>query len=177
LPRERGLPTALAAALAAAALLVPAPARADDPHGREAPDLLTLSDLTAAQRRLAEETFGRVICDCPNENWSKTLAMCPDGCALPQKQEILQQIRQGWTLDRMVEAQVQVRGPKVAAAPGVHRDGTWLVVAAVGAAAAVAGIVLLRWSRAAAERRAAAPPPPAAGPESEAIERELREID
>ena len=149
----------------------------DDAPPRRGRELLTLSDLTPEQRRLAEEAYGQVVCDCPNENWSKTLAMCPDGCAIPQKQEILTQVRSGRTIAQIVAFQVEHHGPKAAAAPGASRDGTWIVVGAVAAAAAIAGTLLARWSRSADRRRAEAPPPPEENEETAAVERELGELD
>lgn len=181
MPRET-LSAALLVAAASGAVLASAlaapPAFAEDPHGHRAPDLLTLSDLTPEQRHLAEDAFGRVVCACPNENWSKTLAMCPDGCAVPQKQMIMTRIREGWPIAQIVAEQVQEHGPKAAAAPGTSRDGTWLVVAGVAAAAVVAGVVLASWSASATRRRTApAPADAAGGDETDAVERELREID
>jgi cytochrome c-type biogenesis protein CcmH/NrfF len=169
----------LAGALLASALLGAADAaRADeDPHGRRA-ELRTLSELTPQQRRLAEQAFSRIVCACPRENWSKTLANCPDGCAVPQKQLAIARIVEGRTLDEIVAEQVKRYGSKAAADPGAFWNGAWLVGGTAAAGLVVAGFVLARWASAARRRRAE---PPAANDadraETAAVERELREID
>jgi hypothetical protein len=142
---------------------------------------MSLSDLTPVQRAAAVDAWAHVFCNCPRENWSKTLANCPDGCAIPQKQEILHRIVDGWDLDRIVAEQVKKYGPKAAANPGTFVNGTLLVLAGLVLGAGISCGVLAAWRKAAAERRAAAEAERAARPvgaaEADAVERELREID
>lgn len=171
---------------AAAALLVlalcAAPALAqDDGHGHGVRTELTLSDLSPEKRAAALDAWSHVYCNCPREDWSKTLSNCPDGCAIPQKQEIMQRVEQGWDLKRIVAEQVQKYGPKAAADSGTATNGTLMVLAGLVAGAGLAGFVLAQWKRTAAERRVASEQERAARPavssEIDAIERELQEID
>lgn len=151
----------------------------DHDHGGES--RFVLSDLTPAQRKLALDAFAHVYCRCPEENWSRTLANCPDGCADPQKQEIMGQVQEGWSLAAIVEEQVNRYGDRANADPGTAVNGTLLVVAGLLGGAAAAGLVLAAWRRAAAERlattRAAREENPASDAEIAAVERELAEID
>lgn len=146
-------------------------------HGRE----IDLSQLTPDQRRTALAAWNHVYCKCPNENWSRILAGCPDGCADPQKQEILGRVVEGWDLDRIVAEQVQRYGERANAAPGTAVDGTLLVLAGLVIGAGAAATVLASWRRTAAQRRvvseAERAATPVAGAEADAIERELREIE
>ena len=168
----------LAAALACALPLSVALAQ-DAGHGVKTE--LTLSDLSPEKRSAALDAWAHVYCNCPREDWSKTLSNCPDGCAIPQKQEIMQRIDQGWDLKRIVAEQVEKYGPRAAADPGTGSNGTLWVLAGLVAGAGLAGFVLVQWQRSAAERRAAAAQEraerPSGAAEIDAIERELKEID
>lgn len=174
---------AFVAAVACLALgAVAPPARAqDDGHDHGSRVDVNLSDLTPEQRKAALEAWNHVVCNCEREDWSKTLSNCPDGCSQPQKQEILQRVVQGWSLDAIVEEQVKEYGPKAAADPGTARNGTFLVLAGLVIGGAAAGLVLARWKAAAANRRSAAEESrrtqPVESAESDAVERELREIE
>lgn len=151
----------------------------DDGHGHAAE--ISLSDLTAEQRAIAVDAWAHVYCRCERENWSRTLANCPDGCAVPQKQQVLQRIQDGWTITQIVKEQVRLYGPKAAADPGTTSNGTLLVLAGLFAGAGAAGLVLAAWRRSAEERKSAAAAARAARPvasaETDAVERELKEID
>lgn len=149
-----------------------------DPHSGPGAAPADLQQLTPEQRRDALDAYAHIVCKCPNENWSKTLASCPDGCADQQKGMVLRRIAEGWTRDAIVAEQVERFGAKAAADPGSGRDGSiWIILAlTVGAASAVG--VLLTWRRRAGASGAQREPSSAAtGDETSAIERELREID
>lgn len=160
----------------------------DDGHGHGA-DAPTLSELSPRERRLVLEAWQHVYCACPSENWSRTLSNCPDGCALPQKNQVIDLIRkrsQGAgdesdadVIAAVVASQVAAHGSKAAADPGTGRNGTFLVLGGITLGAILAGAVLVRWNRAAADRRSEAGrrDRPAGASEADAIERELREVD
>lgn len=134
--------------------------------------------MTPQQRRDALEAYAHIVCKCPVENWSKTLASCPDGCADQQKGMVLRRIAEGWKLDAIVAEQVERFGSKAAADPGSGRDGSLWIMLSLAAGAVAAVGVLLSWRRRAGAGAAAARPADAAtGDETSAIERELREID
>jgi cytochrome c-type biogenesis protein CcmH/NrfF len=180
--RRTALSACLAAAAALAAVGAAAPLRAEDDghdHGSEAE--VSLSDLTKEERVVALDAWAHVYCRCPDENWSRTMSNCPDGCAREQKQQILGRVREGWDVKRIVEEQVKLYTSKAAADPGSAWNGTYLVAFGVLAGAAAAGFVLSRWRRAAGERRAAADFQrsfrPVESSEAAAVERELQEID
>lgn len=74
-------------------------------------------DFTPEERERIDRLFFRVICKCPRENWSKTLAGCPDACADPQKNEIRAGVKAGQTDAQILAEQVQKYGPRVLAIP------------------------------------------------------------
>lgn len=169
---------ALAATFAAVLLLAAPAAAQQDPHSGPAAPPADLQQLTPEQRRDALEAYAHIVCKCPNENWSKTLASCPDGCADQQKGMVLRRIAEGWKLEAIVAEQVERFGSKAAADPGAGKDGSRWIILSLGVGAVVAVGVLLSWRRRAGETPAAARPSDAAtGDETSAIERELREID
>lgn len=190
---ERGVLTAvaLAAALCAAAGAAGVARAQDDDHDHDVgpgePDphggkgVSTLGELPPAQQALAKDAWAHVMCACERENWSRTLANCPDGCADRQKLEILGRVSEGWTLQQIVDEQVKSYGPKASADPGGSQNGTLLVLAGIVVGAAAAGTVLVRWRQAASERRTAAASEEArdgaSRAEIAAVEQELREID
>lgn len=174
--------TLSAAAFAQEGEQPPAPGGGDhatDEHGGHGHAVL--ADLSPGERKLALEAFAHVYCKCPSENWSKTLANCPDGCADEQKQEIMHAVQAGWSTDAIVEEQVRKYGPRANADPSSAINGSLLVVAGLLAGAAAAGAVLASWNRASDVRRAAAQSAregdPPSEPEISAVERELQEID
>lgn len=182
-PRPAGSRLLTAVVVCAAGALAAASARAGegDGHDHGVKTEVSLSDLSKEDRARALDAWAHVYCACPDENWSRTLANCPDGCARRQKQEIISRVQEGWDRKRIVDEQVQIYGPKAAADPGSSFNGTLLVAGGILAGAAAAGFVLARWRSAAGERRAAAEEARAASPvdsaETAAVERELQEID
>lgn len=169
-----------AALVTTAVLAIPTPAwTQDDGHGHKAE--INLSELTAEQRVAALDAWAHVYCACPNENWSRTLANCPDGCAIAQKQEVLRGIQDGWSLDQIVKDQVAKYGPRASADPGTFANGTLMVLAGLVFGAGFAGVVLAKWRKSAADRRVATEAERAARPvasaETAAVERELQEIN
>lgn len=176
--RAASLAATFAVSLAAVLLIAGSAAAQQDPHSGPAAPPADLQQLTPEQRRDALEAYAHIVCKCPVENWSKTLASCPDGCADQQKGMVLRRIAEGWKLDAIVAEQVERFGSKAAADPGAGKDGSlWIMLSlAIGAVAAVG--VLLSWRRRAGVTAATQQPARAAtGDETSAIERELREID
>lgn len=180
MPDRRFAGLAAAAVVAVAAATGAAFAQdAGGGHGRGAE--VELSSLSPEQRAFALDVWAHIYCACEHENWSRTLSNCPDGCAVPQKQQVLQRVAAGWDLDRIVAEQVKQYGPRAAADPGSGANGTLFVLAGLVAGAGVAAGVLSAWRRGAAQRREAAQAARESAPtdaaESDAVERELREID
>ncbi|MCG3134408.1 MAG: hypothetical protein HMLKMBBP_01714 [Planctomycetes bacterium] len=164
----------LAAALLLAASALPARAEDDHGHGRPPVREVALNELTAEQRRRTLDAFAHVVCKCPSENWSKTLAMCPDACANPQKATVVRRVIEGRTLDEIVAEQVRLYGPKASAEPASGIDPAVGAGIAVVAAAVVAAVALMR------RRPAAKPDGTETSParaEQSAVERELREVE
>jgi hypothetical protein len=60
-----------------------------DPLHARGPGKVSLSDLPREHRERVWSLWNRLVCACPDENWSKLLANCPDGCADPQKQQVI----------------------------------------------------------------------------------------
>ncbi|MBI4604771.1 MAG: cytochrome c-type biogenesis protein CcmH [Planctomycetes bacterium] len=126
-----------------------------------------------------------LICWCPDESWTRTLAGCPDGCAEEQKRLIKDWIGEGLTDREVVErmAAHPKGGPKVRAVPeakGANWVGYLFPFVAFGAAAALVAVLLRRLTR----RTSGGGPAPGAQAEAsaddaigEGIERELREME
>ena len=174
MPRKL-LAAVLAVFCAIAALGVASPARAEgDGHGTQG--FIVLDQLETVERQRARKLFSEIVCKCPNENWSKSLLNCPDGCADQQKQEILHQIQDGWDDAKIVEFQVQMYGPRALGKPDDLLTYLLPVLTLVGAVVVV-GFVIARWRKSAAiardHRRASEP---ADHEELAAVERELREL-
>lgn len=68
---------------------------------------------TAAEKIRVDRLFDLVICQCPKENWTKTLNGCPDACANQQKSQIRSAIKDGKTDRQILEEQVRLYSPKV----------------------------------------------------------------
>jgi cytochrome c-type biogenesis protein CcmH/NrfF len=137
---------------------------------------IVLDDLSVEERQRARSLWSHVICSCPRENWSKTLANCPDGCSDPQKQVILRQVREDWSDESIFEYQVGQWGTKVLAKP----DDFFLYalpVAFLLGCIMVVWVVLRNWRRQAAAAHAAHHlGVPADVGELAAVERELEEL-
>ena len=76
-------------------------------------------DLKARYRTLTQN----LICACRNENWTRTLEHCTDGCATPQKRQIRSWLAVGTSDDEILARMESQYGPKViASAPfqGIH---------------------------------------------------------
>lgn len=182
--RARAPAPALALALAAVwagaarAQEVQGPTPADEAHtgGGE----VRLGDLPPEARRRARALWGRLCCACPSENWSRTLANCPDACADPQKGEVTRALAEGATDEQVLEAQLGRYGPQVLAAPEAEGAAAWVYWAPflllAGGAGLVAG-VLARWRR--GERVEVVRPGVEVprGEELDAVERELEEME
>ena len=92
--------------------------REDRGHGQSGMPDLESRDFSDEQLLRIRKLEERVTCACPRENWSKTLAHCPDRCANPQKEEIRTEILQGKSNSEILQAQAQRYGPKALAQPG-----------------------------------------------------------
>jgi hypothetical protein len=154
-------------------------------------------DFSPEQRARIEKLFLEVMCDCGEENWSRTLAGCPSGCAEPQKRLIREAVKRGLTDDQVLKDQLQRHGgdQRVLSVPDSPLSSLFPYLA-LGAATAVVLMVLLAKVR--PRPRGKSPgggpttPPPAAAragaPGStpatederrigEAVERDLQEMD
>jgi len=69
-------------------------------------------DFTAEQRERIERLFRHVICACPRENFTKTLAGCPDDCADTQKGMIRAAVKAGKTDQEIFDEQVRAAGTR-----------------------------------------------------------------
>lgn len=125
----------------------------DDGHDHGQGTKIVLEDLSIEDRQRARRLWSHVICSCPRENWSKTLANCPDGCSDPQKQVILMQVEDGLSDEEILAAQVTQWGTKVMAKPDDALTYALPIVFLFGCVGVVS-LVLLSWRRKAAAARA-----------------------
>lgn len=72
-------------------------------------------DYTPEQLLRLEKLFSLIVCKCPRENWTKSLAGCPEGCALEQKVQARQAVKAGKTDEEILAEQVKLYGPQVLA--------------------------------------------------------------
>ncbi len=108
--------------------------------------------LEADRSSRREHLWSVLMCWCPREKWTRTLAGCPDACADEQKSMISTWVAEGRTSDEVVELMVaqpqggeKVRG--YLKATGINRLGYLLPFLFFGAAAVVFGVVLRRVTR------------------------------
>ena len=139
-----------------------------------------------ARRERAER---EVMCWCPTENWTRTLAGCAEGCAEEQKGLIREWLAAGFTDAEIVERMVAhpKGGMKVRAVPegtGTNRLGYLAPFAFLAAAALVLVLVLRRVIRRPSRTHAPtgqngeSPPPDEEDDEiGRQIERELEEME
>ena len=155
------------------ALLV-LPAAVGQQHGK-GPGKVLLSELPPEQRGRVERLWKKLVCACPDENWSKLLDNCPDGCADPQKQEVIRAVTAGQSDTQVLADQEARYGPKVRA----EGAGFWMFLAPFGAALMFLGMAFRRVRA----RAAAVAPVATAGSGSVSatelarVERELKEIE
>lgn len=174
------MPRRIAAALLTLVCALAALGLAPDAHaegeGHGTQGFIVLDQLETAERQRARKLFSEIVCKCPNENWSKSLLNCPDGCADQQKQEILHQIQEGSSDEQIIEFQVRSYGPRAHGKPDDVL--TYLLpFLTLAGAFVVVGIVFFRWRRSAEEAHAARRvSEPAAADELAAVERELQEL-
>jgi len=151
-------------------------------HGvRVEPAPLLELESVEAERRY-QRLLGKLICKCPSENWTRTLATCRDACAEEQKLLIRERLRQGWSDERIIAEQVERWSSLVLANPGWTATGMWLFLlpaAALVAGAWIAGRAIRRSQEAgAAARRARRARQVEIPPEELArIERDLEKIE
>lgn len=124
-----------------------------------------------------------LMCWCDSEDWTRTLAGCPETCAQPQKDLIQQWLREGLTdtevIDRMVRQAVALKGPegvKVKASSksiGLYTPFVILLVAGVFVA-----LFLRRLVKRGAQEGGPEPSQETGDAEwGERLERELKEMD
>ncbi len=122
-------------------------------RGRAEPLLVPSSaEVHTSVKRISKQ----VMCACPDENWTRTLASCLDGCADPQKQEILQMVQAGSSDEAILTFMEQKYGSQVRSNPGWAGTGKWLYILPVAAlivGGLFAGYVILGWQKAGAEAR------------------------
>jgi hypothetical protein len=183
-----GAAGAVRAALAAdldAALGKAAGAGGAGPTARGA--MLVEEAARAVRTAREDELFGRIMCWCPKEDWTKTLSGCPDPCANEQKDLV-----RAWLTEGLTETEILARmeahpkgGPQALAVPAFEGSNLvgYLLPFGLLAFAVVLVAVLLR--RAVRRPRASGPEfggegPDATTPEEarfgDEIERELREM-
>ncbi len=142
-------------------------------------------EFTPQQRERIDRLFYRVMCKCKKENWSKTLAGCPDACADEQKQEIRVAVKAGRSDQEILDEQARKYGPRALAIPD-STLASWFPYMVLGGLTVVVLLILARSIR----------PAPRTGPEGEsqgpaspsglseedrriadAVERDLEEMD
>ncbi len=138
----------------------PRPAAGGAGHG-EAGKPYDPREFTPEQRDRIEKLFARVICDCPRENWSKTLAGCPDGCSEDQKKKIREAVKRGLTDEQVLDEQLAAHGGdrRVLAEPDSPLASLFPYLT-LGVLTAIVVLVLIASIR---PRPAARPPAKAAG--------------
>jgi hypothetical protein len=154
-----------------------------DLHAAEAAPVDT-SDLGPEERERIERLFTRVMCACPEEDWTRTLAGCPHGCSDRQKEMVRQGVKKGLPDEEILADQVRTFGtekvlaiPRSAAATLVPY--LFLVVFTAGAIFILAAS--LRPSRPGGTRERTVEAPGGATEEDrrigEAVERDLEAMD
>jgi cytochrome c-type biogenesis protein CcmH/NrfF len=126
-----------------------------------------------------------LVCWCPKEEWTRTVAGCAEGCADEQKDLVAQWLAQGYTDEEILARMVAhpKGGPRVRAAPdatGTNLIGYVAPFAIFGAAAGVAVLALRRVIRRRSKEGRAGVARPAARSDEELadrIERELKEME
>ncbi len=173
----------------------PKPAEAQAPSGGAGGhgevDELTFDsrDYTPEQLIRLEKLYSLIVCKCPRENWTKSLAGCPEGCALEQKVQVRQAVKAGKTDEEILAEQVKLYGPQVLArTPAEGLAGFYLYLLpflCLAFFAIVMVLILRRLTRRTArpEVLAGQTPAPAAAPSREdeewsrKIEQELQEME
>ncbi len=187
---------------AAAALLIAASSRAGEQvqgkapaavpqvdehgHGVHSQDHYDPRDFTAEQRERIERLFRHVICACPRENFTKTLAGCPDECANRQKGEIRSAVKAGKTDQEIFDEQVRAaRTHEVLSVPdsALAHYGPSIVLGVLALSVACLLSRSLKRSAAGGPKGGERPRPPTAKPGSDeerlsdAVDRDLAEMD
>jgi len=81
--------------------------RADDAgHGSPSKEY-DYREFTPEQRERIDYLFRRVMCACPRENWTRTLAGCPDDCADAQKAQVRAAVKRGLSNEEVLAEQVK----------------------------------------------------------------------
>jgi len=141
------------------------------------------SDYTPEERRRIENLFRYILCACPRENWTRTLAGCPDGCADEQKMMVRLGVKAGKTDQEIIAEQVRIhRTEKVKAVPDskLAHLTPYLVVGALAIALGAALVRSVRRRGPSAPRKALEAPPALSREDREladTVERDLREMD
>ncbi len=168
------------------------PPPVDDGHGHdpsEHEEDIAPEDLTADERRRVLRLETLIVCKCPRENWTKSLAGCPDGCALEQKMQVRRAVKEGKTDSEILDDQVRRYGVQVLArAPASGWSGFAIYVLPFLLLFALAGLMAIVLSRS-LRKPASEPPAPvpsavSASGDQESdreiereIDRELEEMD
>ena len=136
--------------------------------------------------------WGKIICWCTDEGWTKTLAGCPDGCANPQKTMVENGLDEGLTDEEIIERMVNDPrgGEQVRAslkAEGFNLVAFWMPVLTGGFALVLVVLALRRLvhrggaDAPAAQRGDGAADGVDGGPAqdrwTELVEKELEELD
>ena len=158
----------------------------DDGHRHDAPahfDETPMASLTPEERNRVRRLLQEIMCDCPRENYSRTLSNCPDACAKPQKMIIRRMVKDGNRDEEILQTMLhRVQQDQRVLARAVTPFGRAVYVlpfAFLAFGLAVAGFVLFRWSaggRRDRERREKAGTV-LTDEEMNRVERELAELD
>lgn len=193
---RRDLPRAAALPLIPALIgLLPAWAASEGPpsetaaaeagHGARAAVILD-DDLTPEQRERVARLFGRILCACPRENWTRTLAGCGEGCADPQRGMVRAAVKAGMSDEAILARQVQIYGTEQVLALPESPAANILPYAIALALAAIVIAVLRRSVRRGRKAAGGGPAAPAAEGRpardedrriADEVERDLEEMD
>ena len=152
-----------------------------DGHGHSTVTL-NPKDFTAPELERISALYSQIICACPNENWTKTLAGCPDGCADRQKQMVRDGVKAGKSDAQIINEQVRGYGTEqIRAQPDsvFSKTGPYIALGILGI---VMGLVLARSVRkrggvTPSGTLTAAPKHGDDASASDQIERDLEEMD
>jgi hypothetical protein len=144
-------------------------------------------EFSPVQKERIERLFGQVMCDCPRESWSRTLAGCPDTCADPQKAEIRDGVKRGLTDQEVLSEQLKIhRGDRRVLSVPEGILSSLFPYLALGGLTAVVLMVIAAAVRPRSKVKSAAPgaderPPAGATDEDrrigDAVEKDLQEMD
>ncbi len=142
-----------------------------------------MGDLTASERNRVRSLYQEVMCDCPREDYSRTLANCPDPCAEAQKRIIRAMVEENHSDADIFQTMLSRVGQNrrvIAAAGSAFGAGAYVLpFVFLGGALVVVGFVLRGWRRQGLldRQRRLQQGAVLSGNEVERVEEELAELD